>query len=312
MPSPQRLQVEPMAAGPDASDSIDSVDGIQPAVEDEALLDRARTMVRGCVVECLRPWGRPGPPPPERPKNEDRIWCGLLADRWPAVLVADGTTKEERHAGGPRYGRGAAAAETAIAVAKQFLSQQLASASDLASTLKSVRTCFDAVSKELNRQEVEGHTTLLVCLLYELPKSAGGDAYWCFAYEGDGHITVVSPKRELAGRPLCEYLLSPGQKLGFTAAVSRRGCSVPPVVGCTRFEPGDIVYTGSDGLDEVIPPLEARHVRLPSYVWESVRTSSGERLRREPAADVLERAFGEFTYQDDVVIGVITSEEQLA
>lgn len=233
-------------------------------------------------------------------KDEDRFYVGLLGETFPVVIIADGvtTSKEDLITGEVQTGMGAIAAERARDIARAYLDKELPNSKSIEEVLGCLHDMYPGVVRGLN--ETLGQTTLLVALLWESPKNK--TLYWCYAYEGDGSITLLSPKRKIENKVLPDKLLSP-QKVERTANVQRAGFTVPPVVGCRLYEQDDVVYVATDGL----------HV---GSLDKWLRTSSQYNtvfheffLSQVSSPDELARVLSSYpNYGDDAVIGVIRTE----
>jgi hypothetical protein len=186
-------------------------------------------------------------------KGEDRIYHGFIAKSWPVVIVADGVSIEEDPATGSTIsGRGGLAADEAVKTARLYLDDEIPGIDSVQNLALCLGELFDAVVDSLRETCTPGATTLLVALLWRASPIA--PPFWCYAYEGNGFIDLLSPARAITGKILPERLLSP-QQVEVTAALRGSGMTVRPAVGCRLFEPDDLLYVASDGILPLDPWL---------------------------------------------------------
>jgi hypothetical protein len=230
--------------------------------------------------------------------DEDRIYAETIGGLWPLVIVADGIgVIERRDTAHSLVGHGEEAASHAVTLARNILGTGLPQAQTVEDVLQILRDVYAGVVTSFAEVDIVGATTLLVALLWH---SDGGDTrYWCYAYIGDGYITLLARSRPVDGIVLPEWLLSP-QRVERTAGLRRTGAAVPPVVGCRRYEPGDVLYLASDGLVPVDRWLRETHGATFAYYLLSHVNEPDQLL------DVLAECP---SYDDDVVLGIIWTEE---
>jgi len=235
-------------------------------------------------------------------KGEDRIFSGIIGGRFPVIIVADGASSRLNTSTGELIeGTGSCAAELAVEVAKKYLTSGLHP--DLSSTdvLSCLLGMYDRVAEEL--QGNPGATTLLVALLYESSEGDTKTPLWCYSYEGDGIINVITPARRIDGWSTYIKLLAPGQKVESTATVSGRGLMVSPVVGCVVYEQEDLIYVASDGMDVVSSwLLKNYNATLQQFILSSLQNSRDTKELNK----VLENC----PYTDDAVLGIIWTEQR--
>lgn len=227
--------------------------------------------------------------------GEDRIVSDFLGNSWPFVIVADGVSIQEDVATGQSVmGAGGLAAEQAVLVAKQYLRSKLTDLESLEDVLHCLPHMYDVVAQTLRRRETPGATTLLLGLLWG-SKLTDDALFWCYAYEGDGFIILLSPKQKVEGVVIPQKVLSP-QKVESTACISKAGITVPPVVGCLPCKPGDLIYVASDGIDPAGSWLRKEHnMTFSHFILSHLHQTEAleETLRLCP------------NYDDDAVIGFI-------
>src|SRR5438876_8672303 len=231
-------------------------------------------------------------------KGDDRIFSGMLSRHWPAVIVADGASERiDETSGAVVAGGGAQAAEVVVEVARCSLDKLLRRPRNLKSVLQHLREVYKAGVEQLREKDISSATTLLIALLYKINNKKGDQsAFWFYAFEGDGAIVLINPKRKIDGRLIRSELLVPGQKMDATATVSRKGTTVPPIVGCILYEPGDIVYVASDGMAAVENALvRDKRIFLANYLWNN--------LCENQDAVSLNSALSGFRFSDDAVLG---------
>lgn len=195
-----------------------------------------------CYGKCLEPFIKlyPG-------YGDDRIVCGLISHKWPFIILADGagecidpTTKKAIIGGGGQ------AAQVVVNEAKVYLENNIKHNSNLNDISKYIEDAYRASAIKLDNNNISTATTLLIALLYECSNSK--NLFWFYAYEGNGLIVLINPRRKINENLIHSELLYPGQEAGMTAVVSRKGTTISPVIGCVAYEPGDIIYVASDGM----------------------------------------------------------------
>jgi hypothetical protein len=231
----------------------------------------------------------------DQPKKEDRIKHGIFANKWPYIIVADGVAQVENATGEIRTGGSGITAENVIVSAEQHLEETLPEVQDVEGVLNCLRDAYSVARESLASKQIGGATTLLIALLWTNEQRA--TKFWCYSYEGDGYITVLSSKHLLDTLTLPQFLLSP-QKRASTAAVSRVGVTVPPAAGCRMYEPGDLLYVASDGIDLVNAQLLA-HLNITLHHFLVIK-GAPEKLEQR-VYEVLRP----YKLGDDAVLGVI-------
>jgi hypothetical protein len=227
--------------------------------------------------------------------GEDRIVSDVLGNSWPFVIVADGVSIQEDVATGQSVtGTGGLAAEQAVIEAEQYLKTKLPDLESLEDVLRCLGQMYDAIAQSLRYRGTPGATTLLLGLLWG-SKPRDDALFWCYAYEGDGFIILLSPKQKIEGVVIPQKMLSP-QKVESTACISKAGITVSPVVGCLPCKTGDLIYVASDGIAPADSWLRKEHnVTFSRFILSHLHQPETleETLRLCP------------NYTDDAVIGFI-------
>ena len=249
--------------------------------------------LKTCYAACLEPFIY-------SLKGEDRIYSGLLAGRWPAIIVADGASSYILPDGQVVSGGGARVAALACNYAKQFFDHHLESEvtlNGLTRLLKSVYLNIDKVlqrenSSELADQKQPGATTLLIAFLYE-PSYRNPKPYWCYAYLGDGDIVLMNPERKIQGWVTEAYLSTPHTNGEITITLPRTEQyeNFEPFIGCVPYQIGDILYVASDGL-LAIRKFIGKHQKITfgNYLWKH---SFENHPFNEPSRPSLPNFFGD-------------------
>lgn len=210
----------------------------------------------------------------------------------PIIVIADGASS----AGD------AVAPQTVVSEVVSHLSADLPKVTSLTRVLSSLEESFQHATRRLAGSA--GATTLLIALLWQQPPrpdlSRTNRHYWCYAYEGDGAITLVSPSRRIKTIALQSRLAIPlltPQQVGETACLSSEGAAVPPFVGCTLHQPGDVVYAASDGMGRA----EAHLLK-----WEpDPSTLDDFILRHRQDQNIIHEALAACPFRDDAALGII-------
>lgn len=232
---------------------------------------------RVSFAECVHP-----------KSGEDRILQKQLGGMYPVVIVADGVSEVRGETN-----VSAITAQQASDAALEYLDANWAQMASVDAVMLHLRGAFHHARRTLHQRDTPGATTLLVAMLW-WPDSEDA-AYWCYAYEGDGFIGLVSPSRRLDTILGTEQLLVE-QRVDQTATIRSAGMMVPPAVNCRAYETGEILYVASDGL-----------LPLSRWVREHNHETLSEILLRDwDKPDVLKRvARGCRNYDDDAVLGII-------
>jgi hypothetical protein len=219
----------------------------------------------------------------------------LVNQKWPVIIVADGASTQESSEGTLAIGLGGRTATHAVASAAAYLEAKLPAAHDLEEVLHTIRMTFEFSQGWLFEAGDHGASTLLMAVLWNSGEEKG-PSYWCYGYEGDGVVTLLSRKRVLDTIELSERLLSP-QKVEHTAVLTCQGVTVDPAVGARISETGDLLYIGSDGL----APLNTwcRKVRNETFDYF---------MSTRPGPERLVEGLRQCPFEDDAVIGVISTE----
>lgn len=229
--------------------------------------------------------------------REDRVYADLIEGTLPIVILADGVSVIENVDGNSILVReGGIAAERAVEAARQRLAECLPQQGSVEHGLDCLLGAYGSALQSLKEQEIQGATTLLIALLWA--PAGGSHPYWCYSYVGDGAITILSPNRMVDHVIVPERLLS-AQKVERTAALCGRGETVPPVIGARRYEPGDLLFIASDGIQPLYSWLPREHKEtLPYFIFTRAATESGweDILTQCPNLD------------DDATLGVIRTE----
>lgn len=230
-----------------------------------------------------------------KPKGEDRIIHGIFSERHPYLIVADGVTMSESSDDKVYVGNGGRAAEEASIAAREHLEKTLPQANTIEDVLKCLRDTYEEVKLRLGEKNVYGGaTTLLIAFLWA--KDENSARFWCYSYEGDGFITIISSKHLVDKIAIAQTLLSP-QKAASTAAISSRGWTVPPAVGCRAYEPGDLLYAASDGIVPLAPwLLKEENIALNHFFIKGAPEELQKRVKE---------ILGRCKTRDDAVIGII-------
>lgn len=235
--------------------------------------------------------------------GDDRVFAGCASEKWPLVIVADGASGFiDPESQNIIMGGGGQAAEKVVQAVREFLEEKLKDQPDIPSIVKYLHDAFQRGIEKLSEEQANGATTLLIALLYEYQIPSGSPVtLWLYAFEGDGAIVLLNPKRQLDGRMLRTKLLAPPQRMYTTATISSRGLAVPPVVGCVQYESGDIVYLASDGMDAVENQLwNGQKIFLAHYIWDYLQNNKIENLNQDLA---------KFQFSDDATLSIILTSE---
>lgn len=239
-------------------------------------------------------------------KGDDRIYCGKVLEKWPIVIVADGASgRIDKFNDEVIEGGGGEAAQIVIQEALRYLNNVLRNPRpNLQTILKHLRRTYEVGATKLKELNILSKTTLLIAFLYEIGAGDNREAYWFYAFEGDGAIVLMNPERKMDGKLLRTELLMPGQKMFTTATVSHEGVTIPPVVACMAYEVGDIIYLASDGMDAVDNVLyRDKKTFLANYIYDN--------LHGKPEATPLNEKLLDFQFSDDAVFGLIWTSERL-
>jgi len=249
-----------------------------------------------CQAICLQPFEYS-----YKGKGDDRIYCGKILEKSPIVIVADGASgRIDKTNNEVIEGGGGEAAEIVKEEVLKHLNNVLRSPRPNVQTiLKHLRQAYEVSVTKLKEHDIPSKTTLLIAFLHEI----GTEAYWFYAFEGDGAIVLMNPKRKMDGKLLRTELLMPGQKMFTTATVSHEGLTIPPVVACMAYEVGDIIYLASDGMDAVDNALyRDKKTFLANYIHDN--------LREKLDANFLNEKLLGFQFSDDAVLGLIWTSER--
>jgi len=222
-----------------------------------------------CQVRCLPSWTH-------AIKQEDRIFSGVLAQRYPVLILADGASNFATQSGAFLPGCGAGAAT----VVCNSLITQLNDLLQSPSRVDSIESLMAYIAKLIEEAEhsleqhnaaaqIPGATTILISLLYSTPGQPY--AHWVYGYLGDGDIVIMSPNRHIKGWPTETWLLTP-HKLGDLPVLLPRPASMKafaPLVGSIPYHPGDILYATTDGIGFINQYLRHRRkLTFGQYLWD--------------------------------------------
>jgi len=250
-------------------------------------------------VKCLEPFKYSYPD-----KDDDRIFCGTIFQKLPLIIVADGASEYVDKDSNEIIGEGGGqAADVVLDTTKEYLKKTLTQELTLQDVLEHMWQVYRVCATELKERNISSTTTLLIACLYEIAISNNHwSTFWCYAFEGDGSIVLMNPKRKIDGKILRTELLRPGQKIDTTAIVSYKGTTIPPIVGCIAYEPGDIIYVASDGMDIVEKALlKNDKIFLANYIYDN--------LCKNQNAFLLNSSLKDFRFNDDAVLGIIWTSE---
>jgi hypothetical protein len=94
------------------------------------------------------------------------------------------------------------------------------------------------------------------------------------------------------------HRVSTPQKSGDTAVISGRGVTLPPIVGCIAYQPDDVVYVASDGMDLVEKDImQNKRIYLANYIHQTC----GANLDFAS----LYAELNKFKFGDDATLGLI-------
>jgi len=271
-----------------------------------------------CHAACLAPFIY-------NKKGEDYIFSGLVADRWPSIVIADGASSMVFLDGTIGAGGGRRAAKQAVDITRQRLEEVFSETPTLPEVAEAMREIFRAVDQTLRedntqaiaRGDAPGGTTLLVGFLYEPPGTKS--PYWCYAYLGDGYIVLMSPSRNLGDRLATTYFVTAHTNGDTTLALPlpEKLKNFEPVIGSVAYCPGDILYVASDGLNAVSKYLE-RYLKITvsHYLWKKSFEKSPPRkvpqlpdILHDPDLPTNTTVTLEDTLRDDTTLGVIWTEQ---
>jgi len=277
-------------------------------------VEQVEVRLGGIRCVCLEPWTY-------TLKNDDRVFTGVIAKRYPAVLVADGASNCNVPGTGEVSGGGGEASEIASATLITGLELLLTEDSRPISLEILLSRMADLVLKaeedlrEHNKTtDRPGATTLLFAFLYATGATMRDNLYWVYGYIGDGEIVVVSPSRTIRNWP-CETLLVTPHSLGDSPVMLPRSevhRGFAPVTGIVPYQSGDILYVASDGLEFVSKFLrKSRKLTFGKYAWkESLQHLSADvtELRLpDPIKQFEEEGIKAY---DDITVGAIWTEQQ--
>jgi hypothetical protein len=237
--------------------------------------------------------------------SEDRIYTGLLNNRYPLIIVADGASTSIAD-GSEVSGYGGEAAEQAMQISQERLGKWMtpvrrsrrSKAVTLTGLLAEMHTIYDEVSSAISEKKIRGSTTLLIAMLV----AVSGGAYWVYAFLGDGWMALLNPSRQINGWLIPLFPMAPGHGLpgGGTATLPTQ--SFLPIVGAIAHQPGDVLVVASDGIDAVEKTLFARtRIDLGNTIWRENFARRPGRIPRWWRVPDIE----DVTLSDDLSIGLI-------
>lgn len=239
-------------------------------------------------------------------KHEDRIYTGLLARKYPAIVLADGVTETVLN-GKAMRGGGGPAADLVCREVVQALNMDLRRVKSLEAAILTLNMVFDNANRKLkasNEKRIQdslppGSTMLLVAFLFGSTSPS-----WVYGFIGTGRIVIINPKHVERNFPVETVLLDTSRLTNPTKTLPSVGHN--HVVASSLYRPGDILYAASDGFDDVADKLAStQRVSPGTYFWEQVI----QRNKIDITSKLLES--DEFLQSarsgDDVTLGLIWS-----
>jgi len=238
-------------------------------------------------------------------KGEDKSFSGRISDRWPTIIVADGATGSLDENNEVVEGRGKEAASSIVEHVREQLNQKFGNKVTLPKALTYLQKVYDTAAEDLKSKNIYGSTTLLISILFQ--PSDDDTLVWLYAFVGDGAIVLFNPDRDINGRVIPSKVSTPNssrhrvstpQKSGDTAVISGRGVTLPPIVGCIAYQPDDVVYVASDGMDLVEKDImQNKRIYLANYIHQTC----GANLDFAS----LYAELNKFKFGDDATLGLI-------
>ncbi len=254
--------------------SVTQVELAQPVGKMEVPAENRIVRMSNCQAVALKPWTA-------GLKYEDRIFAGLLADRYPAVILADGASAFSLESNLSVSGGGGNVAETACLELKRELDTRLTGSGTLERVATDFASMFETIELKLDMHNrgnsTPGGTTLLAAFLYE-PDSRAHRAFWIYGYLGNGEITLMNPRRQLNGWLHEDWLVSAHTDGNGTVVLPRSQAmrDFNPVIGMMPYSPHDILYVASDGLDEIRTYLHRKQrISVGNQLWRAFFASNG-------------------------------------
>lgn len=237
------------------------------------------------------------------------VACGKI-NQWPVIIVSESvaehinTTNTQKTIDNEEN----PAHIIIIEATQKYLNKKIEKFKDIDTVFECLKEAYDKGRIVLSEKNNHCKATLLIAFLYSFRgKNGDHQAFWFYAFKGDGAIVVINPARKINDKLVRTELLTPDQKIGDTvAAVSREYKTFPPMVGCMAYEPGDIMYVASDGMDEVTRTLlgdKKYRMHLASYLYNNLH----EKLDNNVLISKLEG----FQYKKDTVLGIIWTEKEV-
>ena len=238
-------------------------------------------------------------------KGEDQSFSGIISNRWPTIIVADGATGSLDENNEVVEGRGKEAASSIVEHVREQLNQKFGNKVTLPKALTYLQKVYDTAAEDLKSKNIYGSTTLLISILFQ--PSDDDTLVWLYAFVGDGAIVLFNPDRDINGRVIPSKVSTPNssrhrvstpQKSGDTAVISGRGVTLPPIVGCIAYQPDDVVYVASDGMDLVEKDImQNKRIYLANYIHQTC----GANLDFAS----LYAELNKFKFGDDATLGLI-------
>lgn len=283
--------------------------------ENPMIIQALQTQVTlcNCQARCLPSWTH-------AIKQEDRIFSGVLAKRYPVIILADGASNFAAQSGALFPGGGARAATivcTSLITQLNDLLQSPSRVKNLESLMGHIARLIEDAERSLEQHNADaqtpGATTVLISLLYSPPGQP--HAHWVYGYLGDGEIVIMSPTRHIKGWPAETWLLTP-HKLGDQPVLLPRPASLKafaPLVGSIPYQPGDILYATTDGIGFINQYLRHRRkLTFGQYLWNEsfspARESSVAAMQSRLPNPVQQYGADGLAIYDDVSVGAIWTE----
>jgi len=207
-------------------------------------------------------------------KREDRVYAGILAEKHPVLVIADGATTFVSDGGREVPNGGGKAAELACQFTVDQLGKLLGTARTFERMLDGIDIIFgrtdEALKAHNTKSVIPGATTLILALLYEVP-SKQRELFWIYGYLGNGDIILLSPTRQIEGWLSESRLLNPHSNGNVTVTLPRTHGNrlFDPIIGVIPYRPGDILVAATDGIDDVKNYLrKAKGVTLANFLWK--------------------------------------------
>ncbi len=237
-------------------------------------------------------------------KSEDRSFSGMLAGKYPCVILADGVSETVVN-GQPIRGGGGQAAELACTSVQAYLNESLQTARSVEDATSSLNTAFERVNRELwlklnngvDADSLPGSTMLLTAFLF-----LSGDMHnWIYGYIGTGRIITINPNHLERNFPVETVLLDSSLTTSPTKTLPGKGLN--HIVATVMYRPGDILYAATDGFDEIASSLaREKRISLGTHLWMTILQ---ENIRIDKNLLLDDEYLGTSNSRDDASLGVI-------